>query len=194
MLMTVLILGLAIFLGAHSVRIIAEDWRTRQIERLGPNGWKGVYSIVSLLGFVLIVWGYGITRIEPVDIWMPALWTRHVAALLTLPAFILLAAAHVPGNRIKATLHHPMILGVKVWALAHLISNGRAADVVLFGAFLAWAVFDFRAARQRDRRNAIDHPAGTLAGDVITVAAGLGAWVVFALYLHAWLIGVRPFG
>jgi len=194
MLMTVLILGLAIFLGAHSVRIVAENWRTRQITQLGPNGWKGVYSVVSLIGIVLIVWGYGMTRANPIDIWDPPIWTRHLAALLTLPAFILLAAAYVHRNRIKSSLHHPMILGVKIWALAHLLSNGRLGDVLLFGTFLVWAVLDFRAARQRDRALGAHYANGTLAGDVFTVAVGLAAWVLFALYLHAWLIGVRPFG
>lgn len=192
--MIALLLGLLIFLGAHSVRIFAEDWRTRQIARLGPNGWKGVYTIVSLTGFVLIVWGYGLTRAEPVDLWTPPVWTRHLAALLTLPAFILLTAAYIPGNRIKAALHHPMILGVKVWALAHLLSNGRLGDVLLFGAFLVWAVLDFRAAKQRDRAMGARYPAGALTGDVLTVVVGLAAWVAFALYLHTWLIGVRSFG
>jgi len=192
--MSYLILGLAIFLAAHSVRIVAEDWRIRQIERLGPNGWKGIYTIVSLIGFGLMVWGYGLTRQSPVDVWMPPLWTRHLAALLTLPAFLLLAAAYVPRNRVKSTLHHPMILGVKIWALSHLVANGRLGDLVLFGAFLLWAVLDFRAARQRDRKLGTQYPGGTLAGDAITVVVGLAAWVAFALYLHAWLIGVRPFG
>jgi len=192
--MTTLVLGLAIFFGAHSVRIFAEDWRARQIARLGPYGWKGIYAVVSLIGFGLMVWGYGLARQDPIDLWMPPLWTRHLAALLTLPAFLLLAAAYVPRNRIKSTLHHPMILGVKVWALAHLVSNGRLADVMLFGAFLLWAVLDFRAARQRDRALGTRYPVGTMAGDAITIIAGLAAWAVFALYLHAWLIGVRPFG
>jgi len=192
--MTVLILGLAIFLGAHSVRIVAEAWRTRQISRLGTYGFKGAYAIVSLLGFILLVWGYGETRSAPIDLWVPPVWTQHIAALLTLPAFILLAAAYIPNNRIKAALHHPMIVGVKIWAFAHLVSNGRLADVVLFGAFLIWAVFDFRAARMRDRALDTRYPAGTLTGDALSVAAGLAAWAIFALYLHAWLIGVRPFG
>ena len=192
--MGTLILGLVIFLGAHSTRIFAEDWRTRRIERLGLYGWKGLYALVSLVGFGLIVWGYGLSREQGMVLWNPPVWTRHVAALLTLPAFVLLAAAYVPGNHIKAALGHPMVAGVKLWAFAHLIANGRLGDIVLFGAFLAWAVLDFRAARRRDRVAGTRYPAGITNRDAITVALGLVAWWAFAQYLHGWLIGVRPFG
>jgi len=192
--MTLLIAGLVIFLGAHSVRIFADDWRTARIAAMGPLAWKGLYSVVSLAGFVLLVYGYGLSREAPVELWMPPRWTRHLAALLTLPVFILLAAAYVPGTRIKATLRHPMILGVKTWAIAHLLSNGRLADVVLFGAFLLWAVLDFRAARKRDRQQGLAYPAAGITRDAIVVVVGLAAWAAFALYLHGPLIGVRPFG
>ena len=191
--MTLLILGLILFLGTHSVRIVADDWRTARIAQLGENGWKGLYSLASALGLGLIVWGYGLARAEPVALWAPPGWTKHVAALLTLPAFVLIAAAYVPGNRIKAAVGHPMVAGVKVWAIAHLLSNGNLADVLLFGAFLAWAVLDFRSARQRDRAANLRHPAGTLARDGIVTAAGIGAWALFASVLHLWLIGVRPY-
>jgi uncharacterized membrane protein len=192
--MTILILGLLIFLGAHSVRIFADGWRTRQLARLGEGKWKGLYSVVSAVGLVLIVWGYGLARAEPTVLWMPPLWTRHVAALLTVPAFILIVAAYVPGNRIKAGLGHPMVAGVKVWAFAHLLANGTLAGVILFGAFLAWAVADFASARRRDRRAGTVYPAGTIARDAVAVIVGLVAWAAFAFYLHGWLIGVRPFG
>lgn len=192
--MSVLIIGLLLFLGVHSVRIFAEDWRGAQIARFGETGWKLAYSLVSLVGLVVLIYGYGMSRADPVFVWNPPIWTRHLAALLTLPAFILLAAAYVPGNRIRSALGHPMILGVKVWAFAHLLANGRLGDIVLFGAFLLWAVLDFRAARQRDRAAPVTRPAGGLAGDAITLAAGLIGWVVFALYLHTWLIGVPVFG
>jgi uncharacterized membrane protein len=192
--MTALILGLVIFLGVHSVRIFAEDWRTAQVARLGPNGWKALYSVVSLAGFVLLVWGYGESRTNPVDLWSPPRWTAHVTALLTLPAFVLLVAAYVPGTRIKAAVGHPMILGVKLWAFSHLLSNGRLADVVLFGAFLVWAILDFRAAKARDRAAGTRYAAGPVMRDVIAVVVGVGAWAAFAMVLHAWLIGVRPFG
>lgn len=192
--LSVLIAGLVIFLGAHSTRIFAEAWRADRIARIGLNRWKGLYSLVSLAGFALIVWGYAMTREHPLPVWDPPAWTRPVAAVLTVFAFILVTAAYVPANRIKAALGHPMILGVKVWAFAHLISNGRLGDVVLFAAFLIWAVLDFRAARQRDRASATRYPAGTVARDLATIVIGLVASWVFAQYLHAWLIGVRPMG
>ena len=192
--MTILILGLVIFLGVHSVRVLAEGWRTRVRFRLGENAWKGLYSLASILGLALIVWGFGLARQQPVLLWSPPLWTRHLAALLTLAAFVMLAAAYVPGNAIKARLHHPMILGVKTWALAHLLANGRLAGVLLFGSFLAWAVLSFRAARQRDRAGHITYPPGRTGPTLVTVAVGLAAWAGFAFWAHAAWIGVRPFG
>jgi uncharacterized membrane protein len=188
-----LVIGLVVFLGVHSVRIVADGWRSRQIARLGEYPWKGLYSLVSAIGLVLIVWGYGLTRTEPVAIWAPPIWTRHVAALLTWPAFILIAAAYVPGTRMKAALGHPMILGVKLWAFAHLISNGRLGDILLFGAFLAWAVLDFNAARTRDRLTGTRYAAIGATRDVLAAAIGTAAWAGFAIYGHIWLIGVKPF-
>ncbi len=192
--MTTLIAGLVLFLGAHSVRIFAEGWRSAQIARAGLGAWKAIYSIVSLAGFAMIVWGYGQTRLAPVDLWFPPVWTRHAAALLTLPAFVLLAAAYVPGTRIKAAVGHPMVAGVKLWAFAHLLSNGRLGDVVLFGAFLAWAIADFIASRRRDRAAGTRYAVGPVSRDVLAVAIGVVAWAAFAFVLHGWLIGVRPFG
>jgi uncharacterized membrane protein len=192
--MTVLILGLILFLGVHSVRIFAEGWRTAQIARRGEGAWKGLYSLASIIGFGLIIWGYGLARAEPTVLWVPQLWARHLASLLMLFAFILLAAAYVPRNGIKAWVHHPMVLGVKVWALAHLLANHTLADLLLFGSFLAWAVLDFRAARQRDRADQVRYPAGTLGGTLGAVAGGLVAWAVFAFWAHGWLFGVTPFG
>ena len=192
--MIYLIAGLAIFLGVHSLRIFAEDWRTQRVARMGANAWKGVYSLISFVGFALLVYGYELARQAPVDLWMPPLWTRHVTALLTLPVFILLAAAYVPGTSIKAALKHPMTLSVMLWAAAHLLSNGRLADVLLFGGFLLWSAFAFRAARARDRAQGLVYKATGYSRDVIAVVIGLAAWFVFAFYLHGLLIGVRPFG
>lgn len=192
--MSTLVIGLIVFLGAHSVRIFAEDWRSARIRTMGLRAWKLSYTAVSLVGFGLIVWGYAQTRALPVDLWHPPTWTRHVAALLTVPAFILLAAANVPGTRIKAALGHPMVLGVKLWAFAHLLANGRLADVVLFGAFLLWAILDFRAVRQRDRASAAVYVAGPVTRDAVAVLIGVAAWAAFAFYLHQAWIGVRPFG
>jgi uncharacterized membrane protein len=192
--MAVLILGLVLFLGVHSTRIFADGWRSGMVARMGPLPWKGLYSVVSILGFVVIIWGFRMARADTLVLYAPPVWTRHVAGLLMVFSFVLLAAAYVPRNSIKARLHHPMVLGVKVWALAHLLANGVAADVVLFGAFLVWAALSYRAARQRDRAAGTVYPPGSAAWTGITVAIGLIAWSVFALLLHGPLIGVRPFG
>lgn len=192
--MLFLLLGLALFLGVHSVRIVADGWRTQTVARWGEMPWKGLYSLVSAVGLALIIWGYGLARQQPVALWMPPIGMRHAAALLTLIAFVLLAAAYVPRNAFKARLHHPMVLAVKVWALAHLLSNGTLADVLLFGSFLLWAVLDFRAARQRDRALGTAYPPGTAAGTAGAVVVGVVAWLGFALWAHAWLIGVAPLG
>ena len=192
--MTYLILGLIIFLGVHSVRIVANDWRTQTRARIGDLPWKGLYTVVSVLGFGLIVWGFGLARQQPVQLWSPPIGMRHLASVLTLISFVLLAAAYVPGNSIKERLHHPMVLGVKVWALAHLLANGNVAHVVLFGTFLVWAIVDFTAARRRDRVEGTRYPGGTAGATGITVALGVGAWIAVTLWLHGLLIGVRPLG
>ncbi|SBT06029.1 conserved membrane hypothetical protein [Candidatus Accumulibacter aalborgensis] len=194
--MMLLILGLVVFLSAHSTRIVADGWRTWQIDRLGEQRWKAIFSLVSLLGLALIVWGYGASRAEPVALWQPPGWTRHLAAVLMLPAFVLLAAAYVPGNRIKALVGHPMVLGTEFWAVAHLLANGNLADVLLFGSFLVWAVVDFAAARRRDRSGATPTPptAVALSRDALVVVIGVVAWNVFAWLAHRWLFGVAPFG
>ena len=149
--MAMLILGLVLFLGVHSVRIFADGWRTRQVARLGLNGWKGLYSLVSLAGFVLLVWGFGLARQHPVLLWVPPMALRHLNGLFTLVAFVLFAAAYVPGNAIKARVGHPMLAGVKLWAFGHLLATGMLHDVLLFGAFLLWAIVDFVVSRRRDR-------------------------------------------
>ncbi len=192
--MAVLILGLVIFLGVHSVRMVADGWRARTLARLGEGPYKGIHSVAALLGFGLIVYGFGLARQQPLQLWAPPFAMKHVASLLMLASFILLAAAYVPGNAIKARLHHPMVLAVKTWSLAHLLANGNRAHVVLFGAFLAWAVWNFVAARRRDRANGVVYPPGHAKGTAITVLAGGAAWVLFAFWLHGWLIGVRPLG
>ena len=192
-LMTALILGLVIFLGVHSVRIYADAWRTGMRSQICENSWKSAYSLASIAGFVLIVWGYGQARLSPVPLWTPLVGMRHLAALLMVVSFVLLAAAYVPKNGLKARLHHPMVLGVKVWALAHLLANHTLADLVLFGSFLVWAVVDYRAAKQRDRVAGTTYPAGTVVGTVATLVVGVAAWAAFAFWAHAALFGVRPF-
>jgi uncharacterized membrane protein len=192
--MGILIIGLAVFLGIHSVRIVAEEWRAAQIARVGANAWRLGYSLLSVLGFALVIWGFGLARQAPVLLWYPPLGMRHAAALLTLVAFVFVAAAYVPRNHLKARFHHPMVLGVKAWAAAHLLANGTVADVLLFGSFMAWAVLSFIAMRRRDRRLGTTYAPGTAAGTLIAVVAGTVAWAVFAFWLHGWLIGVKPFG
>jgi uncharacterized membrane protein len=189
-----LILGLVLFLGAHSVRIVAEPWRAQRIAAMGQPAWKGLLGVLSIVGFVLIIWGYGQARSDPVSLYVPPLWTRHLAALLTVPAFVLLAAAYVPGTRIKRAVGHPMVAGVKIWALAHLLANGTLADVVLFGTFLVWSVLDYRAARQRDRLAGVKYAVGPVWRDLVAVVGGLALWALFAFRLHAAWIGVSPFG
>jgi uncharacterized membrane protein len=163
--MSLLILGLIVFLGGHSVRIFADSWRNAVIARIGEGPWKGQYSLVSIVGFVLLIWGYGRARAATVVLWQPPPWTHYLAAMFTLIAFVLVVAAYVRGTRIKAVLHHPMILGVKSWAFGHLLANGTLADVVLFGAFVVWAIVDFAVSRRRDRAAGTVYPAGTAARD-----------------------------
>ena len=191
--MTYLILDLVLFLGIHSVRIVADDWRTRTIARIGEGPWKGIYSLISIASFVLLVWGYGQARQGGIVLYDPPVFMHHIAGLLMLVSLVLVAAAYVPRNHVKAALGHPMLAGVKLWAFAHLLTNGRLADVILFGAFLGWAIADFISARRRDRVAARVYPAGQAMRTVLTVAAGAGAWVAFVFGLHRWLIGVPPF-
>lgn len=192
--MAILILGLVLFLGVHSTRIFADGWRSSMIAKMGPLPWKGLFAVLSIVGFVVIVIGYKMARQETTVLWASPPWMKHVTAVLMMFAFILFVAAYIPRNSFKARLHHPMVLSVKVWALAHLLSTGVMAVVVLAGAFMVWAVLSFKAARERDRVAGTVYPPGTAAGTAITVAAGLVAWSVFALLLHGPLIGVRPLG
>ena len=192
--MTPLILGLVLFLGVHSLRIVAEGWRNRTRARLGPGPWKGLYTLLSLAGLALIVWGFGQARAAPVPLWTTPLWTRHLAGLLMWFALVLLAAAYVPGNQIKARLQHPMVLAVKLWGLAHLLANNTLADLLLFGSFTLWAVFNFRAARQRDRAAPPAMVSAGPGGTLLAVAVGTLAWALLAFWAHGAWFGVRPFG
>ena len=202
--MALLILGLVLFLGAHSTRIFAESWRQATLERLGEKGYKGVYTLVSLVGFGLMMFGFDQVRWDSPVLWSPPVWAKHGAALLMLVSLVLLACVYSPRNAIKAKLHHPMVLSVKVWALAHLLANPRLADVLLFGAFLLWSVLNFRAARQRDRLAAASLSAGEGSGSLEPEVSSAATWraigigvVVWAFLLsrgHAWLFGVSPLG
>jgi len=158
---------------------------------MGERPWKLLYTVVSIVGFVLICWGYSQARQHPILIYAPPLWTRHLSALLMLPVFPLILAAYMPG-RIKTALKHPMLAAVKFWALAHLLANGMLADVLLFGGFLAWAVADRISFKRRAVRPIHTAPPNKM-NDVIAVVAGLAIYLVFAMWLHVRLIGVAPF-
>ncbi|THF66440.1 NnrU family protein [Pseudothauera nasutitermitis] len=192
--MTLLILGLALFLAVHSVRLFADGWRTRQIARVGTLQYRIGHSVLALAGLVLIVIGYAQARLDPLWLWQTPIWTRHLAALLTLPAFLLLAAACVPGTHLKARISHPLLAAVKLWALAHLLANNTLADLLLFGGFLVWSVAAFAVSRRRDRREGKARPAAAVRNDAIAVVLGVLAWGVMARFLHAPLFGVAPFG
>jgi uncharacterized membrane protein len=191
--MIALVLGLVLFLGVHSTRVFAEDWRRDVIARRGEKAYKGVYTLASIAGIVLIVWGFGQARQNPVMLWPPQLWARHLALLLVPISFVLIAAAYTPPNHFRAKLHHPMVLGVKLWAFAHLLANNMLHEVVFFGAFLLWAVLTFRSARRRDRAAGTVYAPGTTKGTVIAVVAGLVFAAVFARWIHVWMTGVRPY-
>jgi uncharacterized membrane protein len=192
--MALLILGLLVFLGVHSTRMVADPWRASMVARMGPWPWKGVYSIASIVGFVILVIGFRQARHESLVLYVTPDWMKHVTAVLMMLSMMLFVAAYIPRNWFKARFGHPQLLSVKTWAVAHLLSVGVAADVVLFGAFLAWAVWDFVVSRRRDRANNVVYPAANAIGTTITVAVGLVTWSVFALLLHGPLIGVRPLG
>lgn len=184
-----LVVGLVLFLGVHSVGIVAPRWRERKARSLGEPRWKALYSLVAAIGLVLLIYGYGRARWDPVLLYVPPAWARHVTALLMLPVFPLLIATYFPG-RIRSALKHPMLVAVKLWAVAHLLSNGMLADVLLFGGFLAWAVADRVSFRYREQKPIPQAAAPSARNDAIAILGGLAVYVVFALWLHVRLIGV----
>ena len=187
-----LIAGLLLFVGIHSVHLFAEGWRSSFIDSFGANTWKLLYSVLSLVGLALLVYGYGQSRLAPVQLWLPPIWTRHLAVLLTWLAFVLITAFYLPGNWIRQKLGHPMYAGIKLWAFAHLLANGRLGDVLLFGTFLLWAIAGFAVSRRRDRLNGTAYPQGNMQATIVTVISGTFLWFVFAFWLHSILTGVQP--
>ena len=183
-----LIAGLVIFFAVHSVSIVNEPWRDRMVAQLGERTWQGVYSLLAIAGFVLMVRGYGIARLDPVVLYSPPLWLRHVAMLMLVPVFPLLLATYLPG-RIQAATRHPMLIATKLWAFAHLLANGMLADVLLFGCFLAWAVADRISMKRRIQRPVPGIPPSKL-NDIVAELLGLVLYVLFVFWLHGWLIGV----
>jgi uncharacterized membrane protein len=193
--MLVLTLGLVAFLGIHSVSIVAPGWRTATLARLGDKPWKGLYSIASGVGLALIIVGYGIARHDPVVLYTPPAGLRHLALVVMLPVFPLLFAAYLPG-RVRTAAKHPMLLAVKLWAVAHLLANGTLADVLLFGGFLAWAVADRISVKRRAAVDAHQVPAAPPrpANDAIAIVGGLVVYAAFIVGVHRWLTGVSPLG
>lgn len=187
--MTLLILGLVLFLGIHSVSIVNDPWRNHMARAWGEWQWKGVYALLSIIGLVLIVWGYGVAREESAVIYTSPTWLRHVSMLLLVPVFPLLLAAYLPG-RIRDATKHPLLLAVKLWALAHLLANGTLADVLLFGSFLIWAGVDRASMKRRPARAIPSAPRGKW-NDAIALVGGLALYGAFVGGVHESLIG-RP--
>lgn len=187
--MSLLVLGLIVFLGVHSVSIVAPAWRDAQVARRGERAWKGVYSLASLAGLVLLVVGYGAARESPVVLYTAPPALRHIAMLLMLPVFPLLFAAYLPG-RMQRAARHPFLLAVMLWAAAHLLVNGTLADVALFGAFLAWAVADRIAVGKRAVAHRVPGAPPNSRNDIVALAGGLLAYVLLLVWAHAWLTGV----
>ncbi len=183
-----LLLGLLIFLSLHSISIVAEGWRDRMVERIGEFPWKGLYSIVSIFGFVLIVSGYGLARQDPVFVYTSPQWLRITAMFLLLPVFPLLLTAYLPG-RLRSVIEHPTLLATQIWAVAHLLANGKLADLVLFGSFLVWSVLDQLSMRTRVSRP-IARAAASGRNDVISIVGGLAIYYAFVMWLHVRLIGM----
>ncbi len=188
--MTVLIVGLILFLGVHSLSIVNASWRQSMVARYGATAWLGLFSLVSLAGLALIAWGYGLARLEPVVLYTPPHWLRHVSLLLLVFVFPLVLAAYLPG-RIQKFTKHPMLVAVKLWAVAHLLANGMLADVLLFGGFLAWAVVDRISLKRREVNPPPSAPPSKW-NDLIAVVAGLALYLVFMFGGHLMLIGVAP--
>jgi uncharacterized membrane protein len=183
-----LVLGLVGFLGVHSFSIVAHGARTGLVARYGEGAFKGVYAIVSVASLMLITWGYGEARLDPVQLWVPPTWARHLVWLLMVPVFPLLVAAYAPG-KIRSAVGHPMLTAVKAWAFAHLIANGTLADLLLFGGFLAWAVADRISLKRRP--GATRSPKrGWGVGDAVAIVGGLVLYGAFFVWLHPLLIGV----
>ena len=189
--MTILIIGLVLFIGIHCVSIVNESWRDGMVERIGPGAWKGIYTVISLVGFVLLCWGYSIARADPIVLYSPPTWMRHVTMTLMLFVFPLFLAAKLPG-RIKTAAKHPLLAATKIWAFAHLLANGTLADVLLFGSFLAWAVIDRISMKNRVQRPIAGAPPGKF-NDVIAIVLGLAIYGLFVTWAHGALFGMPLF-
>jgi len=191
--LAVLILGLAVFIGAH-VFVTRRAARAALIARIGEWPYKGLFALVSLLGIVLIAWGFGHYRAAGyIPVWTPPAWTRHVTVALVWPSIIFVTAAYIPGN-IKRGLKHPILVGIKLWAFAHLLSNGDLGSIILFGAFLAWAVYDRITLKRRTDPGGLAIPVGGFRNDVIAVVVGTILYLALGFVFHPLFIGVPVFG
>ncbi|MFZ1814711.1 MAG: NnrU family protein [Rhizobiaceae bacterium] len=185
--MAILLAGLVIFLGIHSVRMLAPQWRLARIASMGEGRWKGLYTLVSLVGLVLIVWGYSQAQPLAPVLYVTPFWMVHLAALLMIFAFISMMVSNLKPGRLKPMLKHPLLLAVKIWAFAHLLVNGDLASVILFGSFLAYAVWNRIAVK---RRGDPIPAAGPVRNDVIAIISGLVIYALFIWKVHEWVAGV----
>ena len=185
-----LLIGIVLFFGMHSASIVALPVRDRMVAK-NENAWKGIYTLVSLVGIVLMVRGYAETREAPTFLYIAPYWLRHVAALLLLPVFVFFIAPYFPG-RIKNALKHPQLVAIKLWAFAHLLVNGTLGDVLLFGSFLVWAVVDRISLKNRPARPLPGAPESG-ANDIVAIGIGLAVYLVFVFWAHEALFGMRPF-
>jgi len=190
--MATFLVGLALFLGTHSLSIVAPAARDRMAARLGEWPWKGLYSVASIAAFAVMLAGYGEARLEPVVLYLPPVWMKHVTLALMIPVFPLLLSAYLPG-RIKTAAKHPFLAGTKLWAFAHLLANGTLHDVLLFGGFLAWAVFDRISMKKRAPRP-IPGASPSPMNDGLAVVLGLSLYVLFLMVLHVRITGRSPLG
>ncbi len=187
--MLFLIAGLVIFFAIHLVTMVAPQWREAKIASVGENKWKGLYSLSSMVGFVLIIWGYSKARPDALELFTPPDWGPHLALLLMAIAFVLMMAGNLPAGKIKQAVKHPFILAIKIWAFAHLVVNGDLASAILFGSFLIYAVWNRINLK---RRGAEDPVAVSSTSDIIAVVSGLVIWAAVVYWLHELAIGVNP--
>lgn len=191
--MVVLIVGIILFLGVHLLRVVAPGLRQSLVDAMGANAFRGVYSIVSILTLVLLIYGFSVARYETSVLYSPPVWMAHITITLMLLALICLAASLLPAGHIAAKTKHPMVLSVKIWALAHLLANGDSASVLLFASFLAWGVILRISLKRRQRAGELVlRPFVSAKYDLYAVILGLVAWLLILFKLHEWLIGVSP--
>ncbi|MGB8819375.1 MAG: NnrU family protein [Rhizobiaceae bacterium] len=186
--MLTLVIGLILFLGIHSLRIFAPAFRESQIAARGEGAWKGIYTIISIAGLAMMVWGFGQARLTAPLLYESPVFMRHINATLMLIAFIVLMSGYFPSGKIRAAVRHPMVTATKIWAFGHLLANGDLASVLLFGSFLVWGVLTRISYKRRGDLGAT--VAGPFANDLMPVVAGAVLYGLFVWKLHVWLIGV----